>query len=105
SASFVLRRRFSASEFWDDVRRHGVTTFQYLGEIARYLVAQPARANDRDHGLRAMMGAGMQADIWRGFQNRFGVADIIECYGSSEGVCSMINLDGVVGSVGREARG
>ena len=33
----VLRRRFSATEFWDDVRRHRVTAWYYIGEICRYL--------------------------------------------------------------------
>ena len=43
----VLRRRFSASEFWDDVRRHRVTAWYYIGEICRYLLNQPPRADDR----------------------------------------------------------
>src|SRR5262249_40174481 len=75
-ASFVLRSRFSASAFWDDVRRFGVTRFQYLGEIVRYLMAQPARPDDRHHTLRAMMGAGLQPHVWRTFRDRFGVEKI-----------------------------
>jgi fatty-acyl-CoA synthase len=104
-AAVVLRGRFSASRFWQDVREHGVTAMQYLGEIARYVATRPAAATDRKHGLRAMIGAGMQVDVWKQFRDRFGVGSIIECYGSSEGVCSLINLDGPIGSVGRPPPG
>jgi len=99
--SLWLARRFSASRFWDDVRRHGVTGFQYVGEICRYLAAQPPRPDDRDHGLRTMMGAGIGADVWRVFRDRFGVERILEGWSSTEANTSLINLDGVVGSCGR----
>ncbi len=99
--SLWLAQRFSASQFWDDVRRYCVTGFQYVGEICRYLAAQPARPDDRDHGLRTMMGAGMSADVWRVFRDRFGVERILEGWSSTEANTSLINLDGVVGSCGR----
>jgi len=100
-ARIALRRRFSASAFWDDVRRHGVTGCQYIGEICRYLLARPPRPDDRDHGLRVMMGAGLGPDIWEAFQQRFGVERILEGWSSTEANTSLINLDGVPGSVGR----
>jgi fatty-acyl-CoA synthase len=99
--SLWLAQRFSASRFWDDVRRYGVTGFQYVGEICRYLAAQPALPDDRRHGLRTMMGAGMSADVWRVFRDRFGVERILEGWSSTEANTSLINLDGVVGSCGR----
>ncbi len=99
--SLWLARRFSASRFWDDVRRHGVTGFQYVGEVCRYLAAQPPRPDDRDHALRTMMGAGIGADVWRVFRERFGVERILEGWSSTEANTSLINLDGVVGSCGR----
>jgi fatty-acyl-CoA synthase len=102
-ASLWLARRFSASRFWDDVRRHGVTGFQYVGEICRYLVNQPARPDDRAHRVRVMMGAGLGRDVWEEFQRRFGVARILEGWSSTEANTSLINLDGRVGSCGRIA--
>jgi fatty-acyl-CoA synthase len=100
-ASLWLARRFSATRFWDDARRHGVTGFQYVGEICRYLANQPPRPDDRAHRLRTMMGAGIGADVWRIFQERFGVERILEGWSSTEANTSLINLDGVVGSCGR----
>jgi len=77
-AAVALSRRFSASRFWDDVRRYGVTGCQYIGEICRYLLHQPERSDDRRHGLRVLMGAGLGSDIWEVFQSRFGGERIIE---------------------------
>ncbi len=100
-AAIVLRRRFSASRFWDDARRYRITGVQYIGEICRYLFNQPARADDRDHRIRVMMGAGLGADIWPEFQRRFGIERILEGWSSTEANTSLINLDNRVGSCGR----
>ena len=39
--SVVIREKFSAREFWDDVVRWDCTLFQYIGELCRYLVNSP----------------------------------------------------------------
>lgn len=41
-SAILVRRKFSRSEFWTDVRRHGVTFCQYVGEICRFLLSAPA---------------------------------------------------------------
>jgi fatty-acyl-CoA synthase len=97
----VLRRRFSAREFWDDVRRHHVTAWYYIGEICRYLLNQPARPDDRLHSLRKMSGAGLKADVWVAFQSRFGIETICEGLGSTEANYGLTNVDNKPGSVGR----
>jgi fatty-acyl-CoA synthase len=99
--TFASRRRFSAGEFLADVRRHGATAFVYVGELCRYLLRQPPTAHDRDHRLRLAVGAGLRSDIWPRFQQRFGIARIVEMYGATEGNVSLMNRRGVVGSVGR----
>ncbi|MBK7952214.1 MAG: long-chain-acyl-CoA synthetase [Deltaproteobacteria bacterium] len=103
SASIAIRERFSASRFWTDVHAFGATTFQYLGEVLRYLLARPPSPLDRPNPLRAMIGAGVDARVGNAFEARFGPVRIVESYGSSEGVIGIFNLDGVVGSVGRAA--
>lgn len=37
----MLKEKFSAGQFWADCRAEGVTVFQYIGELCRYLVNQP----------------------------------------------------------------
>jgi fatty-acyl-CoA synthase len=97
----VLKRKFSASDFWDDVRRHRVTAWYYIGELCRYLLNQPPRADDRQHTLKRMSGAGLKADVWRQFQERFGIEFICEGLGSTEANYGLTNVDNRVGSVGR----
>lgn len=98
---FVLRRKFSRSAFWDDVRRFGITTVQYIGEIVRYLLTTPPSPDDRDHSLRKMCGAGLRADSWTNFRARFGIDEIFEGLGSTEMSFGITNVDNRPGSCGR----
>ena len=100
-ACFASRRRFSASEFLSDVRRHGVTIFCYVGELCRYLMRTPPSPADRDHRIRLATGPGLRPDIWVAFRERFGIPTIIDSYGQTEGNVSLQNRRGRVGSCGR----
>jgi fatty-acyl-CoA synthase len=99
--SVVIREKFSAHEFWDDVVRWDCTCFQYIGELCRYLVNSPPSANERAHRLRIACGNGLRADIWRQFKERFRIPQIIEFYGATEGNVNLFNFDGREGAVGR----
>ncbi|KAJ7994591.1 hypothetical protein DPEC_G00251060 [Dallia pectoralis] len=98
----VLRRKFSASQFWDDCRKYNVTVIQYIGEIMRYLCNTPKKDNDRQHKVRLALGNGIRADTWSEFLERFGDVRICECYGATEGNIGFLNYIGKVGAIGRE---
>ncbi|CAL8383031.1 unnamed protein product [Arctogadus glacialis] len=97
----VLKRKFSASQFWADCRRHNVTVILYIGEILRYLCNTPAGADDRRHRVRIVVGNGLRADVWRLILQRFGKIRITEFYGSSDGNTALMNYPGRVGAVGK----
>jgi len=99
--TIVLRRKFSATQFWSDVAEHGCTMFVYIGELCRYLVNQVPGPFDRAHTLRLAFGNGLRPEVWDDFQTRFGVNGILEFYGSTEGNVSMFNFDGQPGAIGR----
>ena len=100
--SLLLRRKFSRSEFWSDVRRHNVTTCQYVGEICRFLLTAAPQPDDCEHPLRKMIGSGMAPEVWNQWLSRFGeVFDIYEGWGSTESNTNTINVDNRVGSCGR----
>ena len=101
--TFASRRKFSASHFLDDVRRHRSTHFMYVGELCRYLLRQPASPRDRMHNIRVATGPGLRPDIWAEFTDRFGIARVIETYGQTEANLSLMNRRGRIGSVGRSA--
>ena len=100
-AAVAIRRRFSASQFWDDVRRYDATAFQYIGEFCRYLLNQPPSPRDREHRVRIAVGNGLRPDIWEEFRDRFGIPRILEFYGATEGNVGLVNFSGHPGSVGR----
>lgn len=100
-ARMVLRRRFSATRFWADVRDHGVTAFIYIGELFRYLVNQPDCPEARGHKIRVAFGSGLRPEVWEQVEQRFGIRDVVEFYGATEGNVSLINFDGRRGAVGR----
>ncbi|KAG7255675.1 hypothetical protein CRUP_026138 [Coryphaenoides rupestris] len=97
-----LKRKFSASQFWNDCRKYNVTVIQYIGEIMRYLCNTPKAATDRDHKVRIAVGNGIRTDTWSEFLQRFGDICINEVYGSTEGNIGFINSTGKVGAVGKE---
>jgi fatty-acyl-CoA synthase len=97
----VLKKKFSASHFWDDVVAEGCTMFVYIGELCRYLVNQPEHEAEARHKVRLAFGNGLRPDIWPVMKRRFRIPEILEFYGSTEGNVSMFNFDGREGAVGR----
>lgn len=103
-AAVVLKRKFSASQFWPDIRATGATHLVYIGELCRYLVNSPPAANPEDetrHKVRMAFGNGMRPEVWDHFKSRFHIKDILEFYGSTEGNVSLFNLDGKSGAIAR----
>jgi fatty-acyl-CoA synthase len=99
--SVVLRERFSASSFWDDIVESECTIFQYIGELCRYLVNTSVRTPEVQHQLRLACGNGMRADVWEEFQRRFQIPRILEFYAATEGNFSLYNCEGRVGAIGK----
>ncbi|XP_026233362.1 hsFATP2a_ACSVL_like domain-containing protein [Anabas testudineus] len=100
-STIILKRKFSASQFWDDCRKYNVTVVQYIGEVMRYLCSTPKRENDKDHKVRLAIGNGIRADIWREFLSRFGNIQVREFYASTEGNVAFVNYVGKIGAIGR----
>lgn len=111
--SFVLKRRFSASAFEEDMLAHGVSFLNYVGQPLNYILA----ALEKKHG-----GDGVEKALARHPANRFRVAygngasavdreklirflgmkHVYEIYGSTEAVITTANKPGdPVESVGR----
>lgn len=97
----VLVERFSARRFWHEVQEEGATHIHFLGGILQILLKQPPGCLDRAHGARIAWGGGCPAEVWRPFEERFGVT-IRECYGMTEtSSFTTCNEGGPVGSVGQ----
>ena len=97
----VLRERFSAREFWQDIAQERCTLFQYIGELCRYLLAQPSQPEEGRHSLRLCCGNGLRPEVWEPFQQRFRIPQILEYYAATEGSFSLYNCEGKPGAIGR----
>ncbi|MCE3271255.1 MAG: AMP-dependent synthetase [Ramlibacter sp.] len=93
--------KFSASRFWDECRRYGVTHIHYLGGVLPMLLKQPPRPDDRDHRVRIAWGGGCPPEVWDAFASRFGV-EMREGYGLSEMITFVtVNPEGPKFSIGK----
>uniref|UniRef100_A0AC35U9L4 AMP-binding domain-containing protein n=1 Tax=Rhabditophanes sp. KR3021 TaxID=114890 RepID=A0AC35U9L4_9BILA len=97
--SCAIREKFSASNFWKDCVKYECTASQYIGEICRYLLAQPKTVEEDTHKMHLLYGNGLRSEIWQKFVDRFHVR-IGEVYGSTEGTSNLVNIDGHVGACG-----
>ena len=80
---------------------HLLQVVYYIGEICRYLLAQPQQVTDAQHKVRLAIGNGLRPEIWEAFKNRFRIDKIGEFYGCTEGNSALFNQHNKVGSVGR----
>ncbi len=101
-AKVVLARKFSASRFWDEIRKFGVSSFNTIGAMIPIIMKQPEKPGDRDNKVRFTLSAACPADLWPKFEKRFGVK-IYEGYGAVDGGGkSIMNLGNApVGSIGK----
>lgn len=81
-ASLGLRRRFSATSFFEDARALQVTGCTFVGTVLAILAARYAKPV-RDHQMRFSIGGGTTAELARTVEERFGFK-VHELYGMTE---------------------
>lgn len=96
----VIREKFSASQFWNDISRWDCTLFQYIGELCRYLLHSGTSENETEHRIRLACGNGLAPEVWDAFKERFHIPRILEFYAATEGSVSLFNVQGKPGAIG-----
>jgi acyl-CoA synthetase (AMP-forming)/AMP-acid ligase II len=81
--ALVLTERFSPSRWWSEVSATGATIVHYLGVVAPMLLNQPPGPADRAHSVRFGLGAGIEPQLHKAFEERFGFP-MIEVWGMTE---------------------
>lgn len=82
NARFVIRDRFSATDFWSDIRATGCVAAALVGPMTALLNSAPPRDDDADTPLRSAILGPMIPDI-EDFERRFGVR-VATGYGQTE---------------------
>src|SRR5438552_6406684 len=83
-ARLVVRPKFSASRWIDQVRDGGVTVTNFLGVMMDFVWKQPRRADDTDNPLRCIFAAPTASSILQDFKQRYGIEAFVEVFGLTE---------------------
>ena len=83
-ATVLLRSRFSASAWVDDIQAHGATLTNLLGAMTSFVFARPPGPNDRLPTLRRILSAPNPAGCEATWRERFGVQDVVAGFGMTE---------------------
>ncbi|MBF8184577.1 AMP-binding protein [Nonomuraea sp. K274] len=82
--ALVLAPRFSAGAFWDDVRKHRVNVFNFIGAMTVILSKKEPAPDDADHDVHIAYGVpALDAKIRGDIERRFGL-QVISGFGMSE---------------------
>ncbi|MGW0838810.1 AMP-binding protein [Streptomyces sp. NPDC002787] len=92
-ATVVMVRKFSASRFAEDIRRHRVTYFNYVGRVLSYILARPVVPDESVNSLEVAFGSEASPAEAHAFRDRFG-CEVREGYGASEGVIRIVPVPG-----------
>lgn len=82
-ATAVIRTRFSATRWLDDIRAHDVTHTNLLGVMTEFVDQQPESTDEKNHCLRVIAAAPAAPTFIERFERRFGI-QMVEIYGMSE---------------------
>ncbi len=83
-AAVAMIRKFSRRQWLADVRRYGVTYFNYTGKPLAYILTTPRQPDDAANPLRVAYGNEGSHRITAEFAERFGCT-VIDAFGASEG--------------------
>ncbi len=95
-ATLILIELYSATKFWEQVRRHRANMLSIVPALMRTIAAQPPRPDDRDHAVRVVFYAINCTDKEKAeFEDRFGVC-FLNGYGLTEAmtIVTMAPVDG-----------
>ena len=81
--SATVVKRFSVSNWLDDVIACGATATNALGVMPEFIFRSPASDRDRAHSLTRVMAIPVAEDWAEAFEERFGV-DIVQGFGMTE---------------------
>jgi fatty-acyl-CoA synthase len=99
-AAVALARKFSARGWLPDVRRYGVTYWNYTGKPLAYLLATDEKPDDASNPLVRAYGNEGNDKLVAAFARRFGV-DVLDAFGPTEGGIGIVRgPDDPAGSLG-----
>ncbi|WP_297536921.1 AMP-binding protein [Amycolatopsis sp.] len=107
-ATVALSPRFSAQNFWAEVKACGATEFNFMGAMANIMLRQEPSRAERDHSARLAMIVPASGELRRRVRERFGI-EVVSGFGATETfLVTMTDTDhpaAKAGSAGRATDG
>ena len=101
--SLIITEDFNTSTFWEEIHKFEPTCFCYFNSHLTNLLYQKPKVNDRVHSIKFAYGFGAGTNLWKAFEERFGIR-LHECWSHAEGIGVTINklgsMGGKIGSIG-----
>ncbi len=83
--SFALLKKFSASNFWDEIRKYKATVFCLPGSaLINFIYHQPKKDNDGDNPARIAMIGPVSAEMAQAFEKRYNLKSYLGYFGMTE---------------------
>jgi crotonobetaine/carnitine-CoA ligase len=83
-ARLVIRGKFSASRWVDQLRENQITVTNLVGVMMDFIWKQAPRDDDSDNQLRSVYAAPTASSIVGGFMKRFGLEAVVDAFGLTE---------------------
>jgi crotonobetaine/carnitine-CoA ligase len=83
-ARFVMRSKFSASRWIDQIRESRVTVTNFIGVMMDFVWKQDPREDDADNPLRCVFAAPTASSIVAPMRERYGIEAFVEVFGLTE---------------------
>jgi crotonobetaine/carnitine-CoA ligase len=83
-ARFVVRSKFSASRWVDQLRESNVTVTNFIGVMMDFIWKQDVREDDADNPLRVVFAAPTAASLVQPMKERYGIEAFVEVFGLTE---------------------
>lgn len=83
-ARCVIRSRFSASRWVDQIRESRVTVTNFIGVMMDFIWKQDRREDDADNPLRVVFAAPTAATLVQPMKERYGIEAFVEVFGLTE---------------------
>ncbi|MBI2831897.1 MAG: AMP-binding protein [Chloroflexi bacterium] len=72
-ASLIVIKRFSQSEILEQTRRYGATVLVLVQAVTPWVWSRPVKPDDKDNPVRTVVAGNWPPDIYKKFEERFGV--------------------------------
>jgi acyl-CoA synthetase (AMP-forming)/AMP-acid ligase II len=107
-ARLVIRPKFSASRWVDQLRENDVTVTNLIGVMMDFIWKQPAPPDDAENKLRSVYAAPTASSIVKEFMGRFGIEAMVDAFGLTETCAPILSPYGEIrppGAAGLVASG